>query len=106
MLPWSMKRCTSAIDILLLKHRFVSLLLTRMIQLRHPGPVMEVTEDLRVLLGDGLAAGDEEAPAAGAVLLQGPAIGAVVSVLGQGVGHQQREGDQGEPHHVWSVTVS
>ena len=76
----------------------MSLLLTRMIQLCHPGPVMEVTEDLRVLLGDGLAAGDEEAPAAGAVLLQGPAIRAVVAVLGQDAGGNQGEGEQGEPH--------
>ena len=42
---------------------------------------MEVTEDLGVPLGDGLAAAQQEASAAGAVLLQGPAIGAVVCVL-------------------------
>ena len=37
---------------------------TRMIQLGHPGPIMEVTQDVRVLLGDRLAAGDQETPAA------------------------------------------
>ena len=73
---------------------------SRMIQLRDPGPVMEVTQDVRVLLGDLLPARDEETSASGAVLLQSPAIRTVVSVLGQGVGEQQREGDQGEPHHV------
>ena len=69
-----------------------------MIQLRHPGPVMEGTEDLRILLGDALTGGQEEAPAASAVLLQGPAIRAVVAVLGQDAGGQQGEGEQGEPH--------
>ncbi len=59
----------------------VSEILTRMIQLRHPGPVMEVTENVRVLLGDPLLAGDQEAPAACGVFLQSPAIGAVVCVL-------------------------
>ena len=54
-----------------------------MIQLCHPGPVMGVTEDVRVLLGDCLLAGDQEAPAAGDVLLQGPAIRAVKRVLRQ-----------------------
>ena len=49
---------------------------------------MEVAEDLRVPLGDALTAAQQEASAARAVLLQGPAIGAVVSVLGQAVGHQ------------------
>ena len=34
---------------------------------------MGVTEDVRVLLGDRLLAGDQEASAAGGVLLQGPA---------------------------------
>ena len=52
-----------------------------MIELRDPGPVMEVTQDVGVLLADGLAARDQEAPAACGVLLQSPAIGAVVCVL-------------------------
>ena len=52
-----------------------------MIQLGDPGPVVEVTQDLRVTLGDRLAAGDQEAPAARGVLLQCPAVRAVVSVL-------------------------
>ena len=71
-----------------------------MIQLGDPGPVMEVTQDVRILLGDRLATGDQEASTATRVLLQCPAIRTVVSVLGQGVGEQEREGDQGEPHHV------
>ena len=54
---------------------------TRMIELSDPGPVMEVAEDVRVILGDRLAARDQEASAACGVLLQGPAIGAVVCVL-------------------------
>ena len=52
-----------------------------MIQLGDPGPVMEVTQDLRVTLGDRLAAGDQEAPTARGVLLQCPAVRAVVGVL-------------------------
>ena len=52
-----------------------------MIELSDPGPVMEVAQDVGVILGDGLAARDQEAPAACGVLLQGPAIGAVVCVL-------------------------
>ena len=76
------------------------------IQLWHPGAVMEVAEDLGVLLGDLFPARDQEASAAWVVLLQGPAIGAVVGVLGQGVGEQQREGDQGEPHCVSGQSLS
>ena len=56
---------------------------TWMIQLGYPGPVMEVTQDLGVLLGDPLLAGDQEASAASAILLQVPAIRAVKRVLGQ-----------------------
>ncbi len=52
-----------------------------MIELSDPGPVMEVTQDVGVLLADGLAARDQEAPAACGVLLQSPAIRAVVCVL-------------------------
>ena len=69
-----------------------------MVKLRYPGAIMEVTEDVSISLGDLLPARDQEASAARAVLLQCPAIRAVVGVLGQGVGEQQREGDQGEPH--------
>ena len=61
----------------------VSEILTWMIQLRHPGSVMEVTENIRVLLGDPLLAGDQEASAACAILLQVPAVRAVKSVLRQ-----------------------
>ena len=69
-----------------------------MVQFCRPGPVMEGAEDLGILLGDTLTAAQQEASAARAVLLQCPAIRAVVGVLSQGVGEQQREGDQGEPH--------
>ena len=69
-----------------------------MIKLGDPGPIVVVAEDVGVVLGDLLPARDEEAPAAGAVLLQGPAIRAVVAVLGQDAGGQQGEGEQGEPH--------
>ena len=58
----------------------VSEILTWMIQLGYPGPVMEVTQDLCVLLGDPLLAGDQEASAASAILLQVPAVRAVKSV--------------------------
>ena len=52
-----------------------------MIQLSDPGPVMEVTQDVSVILGDRLTARDEEASAARRVLLKGPAVRAVVGVL-------------------------
>ena len=54
-----------------------------MIKLGDPGPVMDVTEDLRVLLGDPFLAGDQKASAASAILLQVPAVRAVKSVLTQ-----------------------
>ena len=57
------------------------IIFTRMIQLGDPGPVMEVTQDVRILLGDRLATGDQEASTSARVLLQCPAIGTVVSVL-------------------------
>ena len=56
-------------------------LFTRVIKLGDPGPVMEVTQDVGVILGDRLTARDQETPAARAVLLQGPAVRAVIGVL-------------------------
>ena len=35
-----------------------------MIKLRDPGSIMEVAQDVGVILGDRLTAGDQEAPAA------------------------------------------
>ena len=91
------------------------------INFRHPSSVMEGTENLRVRLGDGLAAAQEEAPgpirgehcdhvtwhlastnhsspARILVLLLVPAVGAPVGVLGHG-GHHQHGGEcEGQQH--------
>ena len=66
-----------------MNERLRNTILTRMIQLCHPGPVVEVTEDVRVLLGARLLAGDQEASAACDIFLQVPAIRAVKCVLRQ-----------------------
>ena len=60
-----------------------------MIQFCHPGSIMEGTEDLSIRLGDRLASTEKEAATSGAVLLQRPAVGTVIGVLGQGAGHQR-----------------
>ena len=52
-----------------------------MIQLSDPGPVMEVTQDVSVILGDCLTSRDKEASTARRILLEGPAVRAVVGVL-------------------------
>ena len=81
------------------------LIVTWIINLRDPGPIVEGTEDVSIGPGHRLIAGDEEAPAAApAVLLQGPAVRAVVGVLGPGqaVAGQHAQGDQGVPHYwIW-----
>ena len=46
------------------QERFKPVVDAGMVQLRHPGPVMEVAEDLGVLLGDLFPARDQEASAA------------------------------------------
>ena len=60
-----------------------------MIQLSHPGSIMEGTEHLSIRLGDRFASTEKEAAASRAVLLQRPAVGTVIGVLGQGAGHQR-----------------
>merc|ERR1719410_566664 len=60
-----------------------------MIQFCHPGSIMEGTEDLSIRLGDCLASTEKKAATSGAVLLQRPAVGTVIGVLGQGAGHQR-----------------
>ena len=65
-----------------------------MIQLRHPGSVGSA-EHIRVVPVDGLVLADEEAPAAGPVLLLVPAVRAVVGLLGHhGVSQEEAESDQ------------
>ena len=56
---------------------------TRVVNLGHPGAVVEVAENVRVVPGDLLVPAEEEAAAGAVVLLQHPAVGAVVGVLGR-----------------------
>ena len=64
---------------------------TWIVHLRHPGAVVVVAEEVRVVPGDHLPAAEEEAAAGVPVLLQHPAVGAVVAVLGRQPGHQQQQ---------------
>ena len=69
------------------------------VQLSHPR-VVSGTQDRGVVPGDPLGSVEPEAPAARPVLLEDPAVRAVVSVLGQdGAG----EGESQEELHVWTV---
>ena len=52
---------------------------------------MVVTEEVRVVPGDHLPPAEEEAAAGLPVLLQHPAVGAVVGVLGRQPRHQQEQ---------------
>merc|ERR1711997_587365 len=54
----------------------------RVVELSYPG-IMELTEKIRVISGDPLCSFKVETSAAGPVLLQNPAVRAVVSVLSQ-----------------------
>ena len=67
-----------------------------------PGPVMELTQDVGVALGHALGPGHQEAVAGVAVLVEVPAVGAVVGVLGQGGGHHGGQGEEGELHDASS----
>ena len=64
---------------------------TRVVNLGHPGAVVEVAENIRVVPADSLVATEQEAAARPVVLLQHPAVGAVVAVLGRQPGHQQQQ---------------
>ena len=75
---------------------------TWMVGLGDPGPVMELTQDVGVALGHALGPGHQEAVAGVAVLVEVPAVGAVVGVLGQGGGQHGGQGEEGELHDASS----
>ena len=56
---------------------------TRVVNLGHPGAVVEVAENIRVVPADSLVPAEQEAAARPVILLQHPAVGAVVGVLGR-----------------------
>ena len=66
-----------------LRFRYNIYTFTRIINLRDPGGVVEAAEDIGVAPRDSLVPAEEEAAAGAAVLLQHPAVGAVVGVLGR-----------------------